>query len=518
MSPSNRKIELACFKKHPYLFLLIICFYYAGLIAWRNQLTNAGLFILEAAPFCIALVILFVLGYRVKKGKWSSVLQQDITHWGIYFLAIYGFALRVLYMLSTDINTRQHDVNKIYGDGHLGYIMYLVNHHTLPTGDPTKQFQFYHPPLHHIISALWYGFNQFLGVSQGDSLKNLQILLLFYSGCILIVSYKIWKELKIQGKGLLFCFTFVAFHPTFIFFSASINNDPLAALFLLCSVLYLIRWYQKPTGRNIMLLAFALGFGMMTKLSVGLMAIPIGLTFFWKFILAFQNKKLLYYIKEYALFGLISIPLGMWFPIKNYILYQTPFNYVPHIGEVSGQSIIQYNILPRFLDFSLYQFKDLTLQGTSSDYLEHNIFIALLKTSVFGEWDMLKANAVSFLCGTGLFWVHILIVLIGGLTILCWAGKQMIKPSVLCYRRGILFLTIVVYLLFQFLFCIEYPAVCTQDFRYLAGTIPLGIAFYSITYQQQKKRRWGSIVMEKITGGLILSFAILSLGFFVSGL
>jgi len=67
-------------------------------------------------------------------------------------------------------------------DNHAGYITYLLQHHQLPDFDPRGHWQFYHPPLHHMISALWLWLSEHVfGISNAAAQESLQTLSLFYA-------------------------------------------------------------------------------------------------------------------------------------------------------------------------------------------------------------------------------------------------------------------------------------------------------------------------------------------------
>ena len=57
--------------------------------------------------------------------------------------------LRLLRIYSLPWDMYQHDVN--LKCGHMEYIKYIVSNNSLPE---VNTYQFYHPPLHHIIAAI----------------------------------------------------------------------------------------------------------------------------------------------------------------------------------------------------------------------------------------------------------------------------------------------------------------------------------------------------------------------------
>lgn len=94
-------------------------------------------------------------------------------------------------------------------------------------------------------------------------------------------------------------FSLIAFNPSFIIFAGSINNDILSITFMLGAILWTLRWYKTRTMRNIIPIALCIGFGMMTKLSVALVAPAVGLLFLLCFIVNFK-KEWLSLVKQYV--------------------------------------------------------------------------------------------------------------------------------------------------------------------------------------------------------------------------
>ncbi|MDE7138123.1 MAG: hypothetical protein K2O29_06670, partial [Ruminococcus sp.] len=180
-----------------------------------------------------------------------------------------GFLLKMYYVLQTSVYTRQHDLGSFGSDaGHAGYIEYLLFNHHIADFDVRDRWQFYHPPLHHTISAIWIHINENIFLTGRDPAReSLQTLTLFYSMCIIISAYRILRHFALKGKALYIPLTIISFHPAFILLSGSINNDILSVAFILGAVITTLKWYENPTMKNILKIAVCIGLGMMTKLS-----------------------------------------------------------------------------------------------------------------------------------------------------------------------------------------------------------------------------------------------------------
>ena len=186
---------------------------------------------------------------------------------------------------------------------------------------PREIWQFYQPPLHHIIAGLWLRFLNLFGFEFIRLAEGVQVLTLFYSCSCTIIFWRILGELKVKGSAKLVAFLIMAFNPSFVIFSGSINNDILSITFMLAAMLYTIRWYNNRSFKNIICLAFTIGLSMMSKLSGALIAPAVAVVFLYCLVKHFkaEYKKLL---PQFFVFGLICIPLGLWWSIRNFILFK----------------------------------------------------------------------------------------------------------------------------------------------------------------------------------------------------
>ena len=257
-----------------------------------------------------------------------------------------SFLLKFFYVCYTPITRRQHDVGKFGdADNHAGYITYLLQHHQLPDFDPRGHWQFYHPPLHHMISALWLWLSEHVfGISNAAAQESLQTLPLFYAMAIVITAYRILRHFRLEGMALYVPLAVVAFHPSFILFSGSINNDALSVVFILGAVLWTLKWYEKQTWESIVKIALCIGLGMMTKLSAAMVAIPVAAVFL--VVLARQLRQRNWRILgQLGGFAVICFPLGLWYPVRNLVRFGVPLTYVQEMPENSVQYLGEQSCL-----------------------------------------------------------------------------------------------------------------------------------------------------------------------------
>ena len=382
----------------------------------------------------------------------------------------------------TPINARQHDVSAFgNGRGHAGYIEYIYENFSLPECDVRTVNQFYHPPLHHILSAIWLRIQTTIGIDFEYACENIQILTLFYSSICMILSYKIFRQLNLKHNGLICAVAIIAFCPTFFIMAGSINNDILSITFMLGAILNTIYWYKNQKFRYIIAIALCVGLGMMTKLSVWMIAPAIAFVFIYVF---FKNiKSFKKYLLQFGVFAVICVPLGLWWSVRNYLRDGVPFTYVPMLSETSDQYVGDIPLLQRLFDFNLSQFADVGDQFTryGGSYNEYNPLIGLLKTSVFDE--LITVENYPAIAGINhiLFWSGVIVATVGFVSMIVTFIRK--NTNIDFASKTFLFLIYAVIFVSYYSFCIEFEHVCTMNIRYAVLLIVLGAYFVGLAVQ-----------------------------------
>ncbi len=396
----------------------------------------------------------------------------------ILLIFILGFLVRLAYIMAVSIQTKQHDAGSLEKmNGHLGYIGYLVYNSKLPEGDVRDVYQYYHPPLHHIIAAVWVRFQSAIGISQDDLWENIQILTLFYSSCCMILSYKIFRQLGLKGKGLIIAFAVVAFNPTFYILAGSINNDILSVTLMLGAVLNTLYWYKSRSIGRILCIAVCVGCAMMAKLSGWMVAPAIAFIFIYVFFKDIKSWKK--YLGQYAAFLAVCVPLGLWWGIRNYITHKVPITYILALSESSEQYVGKIPVMKRIFDFNFSQFKDVGDQFTMYDgaYNEYNPLIALFKTSMFDELFTVHYYPQISGINTVLFWSAVVLGVVGFASMIYFFmndSHDKLFGGVQKIFIGILYFT---FMISYYVFCIKFPHVCTENIRYCVPVIVIGAYF-----------------------------------------
>lgn len=444
------------------------------------QVTNGPLFVLGVGLIAIIALAVYWLAMR-------SMTSRRL----ILLLLAAGFVLRVAYILYTAYYARQHDV-WLFGStgGHAVYIEWFYEQSRLPDFDPRSIWQYYHPPLHHIITAIFMRINVAFGMTYSRACESTQVLTLFYASACTLLCYKLMREVGVSRKAATIPMALLCFHPTLILMSGSINNDILSVTLQLAALLFAVRWYKNPSVRRILCIALTLGCSMMAKSSGGVAAVAIAFLFLYKLIE--QRHRFWHMVGQFAVFGVVCVPLGLWWQVYNFIQYDMPISYVPLLSSTDAQYIGDHTVWERLFDFSSDQLKSVFVafgERSLSDYYEYNVLLGLLKTSVFGEFFLFEPDTLGNTMAVILFWINVVIVAFS-LFAMVWAFCR--KSAASWQMRvffGLLYLTV---LGSYITFCIQYPHTCTQNIRYAVATIFVGLVAIGLTLDdwQKNPRPW----------------------------
>ena len=447
--------------------------------------------------------------------KFSTIQNKDNARgenrMSLLIIFATGILLRLYYILATPvIQTRQYDLGSAVPEeeifsGHLGYIFYLFTYKGLPDFDPREVYQFFHPPLHHTLSALWMGVVSLFTDNRDLWIEWLQVLPFLYSVLMLFIIWQICKEFGLQGRALLLVMTIVAFHPHLIFMAGSINNDCLALLFQFATIWLALRWYRERNYKNILGIALTISLGMLTKLSVGMFAIPVAFLFLYVLITEWQEKvkearcniwKCLpgKRILQYVVFGLVCIPIGLSWAVRCLIQFEMPLTYVNHLPEESWQYVGNYSLMERFFIPNPIEFLKNLAHGSLG--FGENVWVQLFRTAALGECDLstfpLWGKVVALLMIAASFviavWAFILLIRVFVL------GKQKDFPVLDMGKRCFWLIGYAVLFISYLNFCYNFPHQCTMNFRYMVPTVLYPALAAGLAIQHSQGKRWTKIL------------------------
>lgn len=401
------------------------------------------------------------------------ILRRQFT-WdrGIGLLLVMGCIMRIGYMLYTPCTTRGHDMFELDMNayGKAGYLLRLVLEGRLPE---SNRLQLYQQPFFFILGAgCSLVVNVILGKSDMFALVDAAKLVSCLLSCLTMwVVRELFRELKITEKSSFYGMLLTVFTPVFYLTGGRVGEDAASLFFTVSVLLYTLYWEKKPGWKNTIVLAVLYGCGMMTKISIAIPALYTIWIFskkvFWSrlpenkeklsakeyFNILKERENISLYIKM-VIFGCISFPLGLWYSVRNYILFGQSLTYVLPQSE-SGPvyrgmvSLVKRLVLP--------DIKNLLATPYANALEDYNLFVYMIKTELFGEFTYEIAEWIPM----GLLFMNLLI----SVAVVAYA-ILLIKKRRECGNAW----TIVGWLLLFSCFVVNsymsYPFSCTMDYRY----------------------------------------------------
>ena len=450
-----------------------------------------------------------------KSLAWSTImLSLALVAWCIFFVCVEhgvtentvilvlfaGFFLKLFYVVMTQADLAQNDVGSFGAEnwGHLGYIYQILTTGGLPLQNPLSHDQLYHPPLHYVIASLCFGVYYILfGVRMVQWDEVMQVLPLFYSTATLVFLNKIGLQFRCSPLGRCVMLGLAGFLPYSIFLGGALNNDPLVTLFMIMCVYFTLKWYNDSKLKNVLIMAVLIGCAMMTKLSGAMIAPAMAIVMLWR---AWTDRKQwAKWVKQFACFGVVAFPLGMWYYVFQWIRFRMPFGYVPSVSQEQSQFIGMYNFWDRFRDYG-HALESLELRWGPAPDVDYNIPVSLVKYSVFNELSYYTFSPTTKSIGTIMFWTTAVMFILCAAAFAVWLFMRRNKMIYKVFLGS----GIMVILFAYVKFCLEYPHVCTMNVRYVMTAVYLGMLVLGITV---------SGLQEKLAGKGIIAgrvFAVLA--------
>lgn len=450
-------------RKYAALFL-------AGLGAWvLNTLSASVGGAADTACAALPVAWLMLAAWLRTGGRWTERALTSLILAGGFLVGLcfilrlpYGFSWHDLASYSADFSGASKP------DGHLGYIAWIVENGTLPTMDPRVEGYsvFYNPPLYHLIQAGFMRLNLWLQVPQAVALENLQVTTLLFASACPLVAVDLMRFLGIRERGVHAGALVMAFQPSLWILGATLNNDILSILCILACILFTVRWERTRRMPDILGIALSLGAGMATKLSAALLIPCVALAFIVAFFRDLKRWKR--YLGQFAAFLAVSVPPAVAWPLYHLLAFDLPLNYVRLPAEtiyVGHLSLWQRFGIPDW-------FARRTLFYTGVRKTDHNVWMQTLKTAVFDELTLFEN-------GTVLWYVaYLLMALFAGLVLIGFVlfVRMLLRRPARLSGLGATFLGVYgAALVGNYVkFCVDYPYICSFNFRYIAPLLLLG--------------------------------------------
>lgn len=202
------------------------------------------------------------------------------------------------------------------------------------------------------------------------------------------------------------------------------------------------------------------------------------MVFVWKLAVLGRERKwrlLRGILAKLAAFGAVCIPLGLWYPVRNLILFGQPLGYVAPIGEDAAIYCGNEALADRFVPLLS---PDWTKSLYCDPFEDYNIFAYATKCSVFGE-TALSGSGVA----AAALLVCAFILITGALTAMVYvlARGRSERTTLFFWVMAAVMATQVGLFLYS---NVKYPYGCTMDFRYLAPAVLPGAVFLGAAGQR----------------------------------
>jgi hypothetical protein len=218
----------------------------------------------------------------------------------------------------------------------------------------------------------------------------------------------------------------------------------------------------------------------MTKFS-GLMVVPaIGVLMLFKLLLSPKKTDKVLWGK----FVVIGLGAVLGFAWGLFLLYYG-FSLLPPPQDVAVQSMKSYSLQARLFDFS-------GILNPIVDFKEHyqiepNVWLTLIKTSLFGEWGWQGKIWIDILYGLSFVW---LLLAISGFVYLFF--KPIKKDFVLNGALIVLFFSV---LIAWINFWLDYPYFCSTEFRYTAIFLPISVLWVGHLFTNKSLPKYGEYIL-----------------------
>lgn len=474
-----------------FVVLIIYCSVYA--LRFENNISA-----IEDFMKISCVLVLIIGGYLVSQEGINSKKT-------IKCIMLLGFIMRIGYMLYTPCNVRSHDLWDFNTDsgGHAGYILNILEGN-LPQNN---LLQYYHPPFYYIVSAATIRIiNIFINLETKElMIDGAKVVSCFASCGVLFITSDICNELKFKRIPQVIAVTFIAFLPNFYLLAGRVNNDSLSIFFICLGILYTIRWYKNTNYKNTMILAIIFGLGIMTKISVGTLAVVTGIVMLIRIYKEIRDGRLKNIIKILGTFIGISFPLALWYPIRNYILFNQPLSYVLDIqAKDTSMYCGKYDFFERFINFPINKLLEPLYNNPTKD---HNTLIYLLKGGLFGEFEFSRQDIVPSMLIIVFLLLNVMFIMSLIMFIISKKEERFYKLML----TGLLGTFYIMYIIFN----IKYPYSCTMDYRYI---VPVSIVQALILGKASECMNKDNIIKAYniIIGTLLSVFGVLSIIMFCS--
>ncbi len=229
-----------------------------------------SIFLIVGGGSLIGIILWFALYYR---NKISKVSTRQLF---IIILTV-GLTCRIIFSLLTPTFYAPD------AQAHVKYVKYLAENHSFPvqtsrTFSPTKDWEYYQPPLYYLSLTPLYLLSERLFQDTAVTVRFLRIFSIMLWGITVLFTFKFLETLNVHDTFIkTFVVAMVSLLPAYTFFSSVINNGNL--LVAIGSGILYLAVQPKTSIKKSVLMGILLGLGLLTKLTAVVYIILIVLIF-----------------------------------------------------------------------------------------------------------------------------------------------------------------------------------------------------------------------------------------------
>ena len=417
------------------VFLLCI-----GLMFWHA---------LFAGTWFVALAVIVSAMLLMKRKKCLSA--ADIVF-------VTAFLLNLWYILFSWGNVRQYDYFNFFM-----HADYFVTHDFF-INKPSDYLQsvYFQPPLWGAICGAVTKVMMLLGKTKEAGFDFVRFINLFAISGTGIIFWRMISLFIAKENVRFFGFALFLFLPINAIMANLVNNDAMV-YFLMTATLYeAFLWYENGAWKQIYIMSGLLFLGAMIKFSALMIMPALGVLCLFKLI----NTKNKFSAKLWGQFVVLGLGAAIGFLWGFMLLYHHLPLTPPPINN-DYQNMSSYAFFERMFSLEKIGIPFADLRGGQ---LEPNVWLTLVKTSLFGEWAW-----------QGLLWAYLLYA-IGMICAVLFIGSFF---SLFNYKIGkdyaINFsLVVLVFSVFAawINFWLEYPYFCSSEFRYVIILLPMAMLWF----------------------------------------
>ena len=328
-------------------------------------------------------------------------------------LLIAGVWIRLCFIVVVPYYAMCNDVGEFkdrYNVFHSGYIQFINHTGGIIDRDVREFVEWYHPPYYHFAASFVLDLQKLIIPARAENWEGIRALTFLCSILTLYFSYAITGFLKMSRAGRKAAVAILSFLPALIMLAGNLNNDSMGLMFTMAAVCLILDW--KETGRYAVLVMAALTMGLSvgTKLSGAVAAPAVLIVIIAGSYQAFREKKVFKGILSPLIYGIVSLPVGLWFFVRNYIRYGVPLTYIleptsdyMYLGDIS--------FLRKFLPEGYMGVEDCFFHNVLEGAPDQSFPVVLCKTGVFNE-AIMRDRIYTALTGFILLWLFAVLMLI----------------------------------------------------------------------------------------------------------